>query len=592
MFEFLKKNIRKTTVLLIVSVFALKFSGKISDVVEGESKCVCSYDGYGYYMYLTQLFQYRNLTLQQNELQAVQDKYCDGNIVYQLKRMDNGYNLDIYHMGQAYLELPAYTVGHGFAKMLGYPKDGFSKPYHITFLLNALLFILLGVYFLNKILKLFFSDQVSSLLLLIIYFGTNFWITAIHSYHLQHIYLFALIGMLFYSLLKLRALPSKRKYLLFAALILGLITAIRPTHVLLGFLPLFLLKGIYPTKAAYWKSILLFPLAGFLLNLPQLIYWKVLGGSWFILNMHMEEVVIIDPHIFDFLFSYKKGWLLYTPVFILLVPGFIQLYKQRKELFWGLFTTLVMCVWIFASWECWWYAASFGSRAMVDLYPILVVPLGFAIAYLGKRKASAFAMMGFVFLTLGLSIFQSEQFTIGYLHTDRMTKAHYWYIFGKLSMPDYQPDRLEMDRADSSWLDNVRADELGFGKIEQIDFCEVYNKRIGGDKRILLAKKPYFPTLKTDETVLEVQVIYQNKDSLNPATIHLEAFSKYNTYNWKIYSLVTQKKRGSSDTLNVRFNLPIINHKDDKIQVYVVNPGKKEVIIHSLKIKALSLIRK
>ena len=287
MLDFLKKNARKTAILLIVSLFTLKFTGKITDVVQGKSTCVCSYDGYGYYMYLTQFFQYRNLTLQQNELQAVQDKYCQGVYVYQLKKMDNGNNLDIYHMGQAYLQLPAYTIGHFFAKTLGYPKDGFSKPYHITYLLNALFFILLGIYFLNKILKLFFSDQVSALLLLIIYFGTNFWATAIHAYQLQHIYLFALVGLLFYSLLKFKD-SQKKKHLIVAALTLGLISSIRPTHVLLGLLPLLMLRKVYTSKLAYWKSLLLFPAAGLLFNLPQLFYWKILGGSWFILHMHVE----------------------------------------------------------------------------------------------------------------------------------------------------------------------------------------------------------------------------------------------------------------------------------------------------------------
>lgn len=590
MLDFLKKNIRKVSILLIVSVFTLSFSGKINQVVKGESTCVCAYDGYGYYMYLTQLFQYRNLYLQQEELQAVQDKYCGSVPVYQLKTMDNGHKLNIYHMGQAYLELPAYTVGHVFAKVLGYPKDGFSKPYHITYLLNALLFILLGIYFLNKILKLFFSDQISSLLLLIVYFGTNFFSTATLAYQLQHIYLFALVALLFYCLLKVQEL-HKRKHLLIAAMTLGLISSIRPTHVLLGLLPLFMLRRVYATNLTYWKSILLFPLAGLLFNLPQLIYWKLVGGSWFILNLHVEEVIIVDPHLFDFLFSYKKGWLLYSPVFLLLVPGFIQLYKQRKELFWAVLGSTLLAVWIFASWECWWYAASFGSRAMIDLYPLLVLPLGFALVYLGKTKIRSYIMMVFVLFTLGLSVLQTVQFSMGILHPDRMSKAHYWYIFGKLSMPDYQMDRLEIDRSDINWPENIHAEKLGFGKIEQLLFCDIKHLRALPETSTLLYKEPYFPRLKTDETLFEAQIIYQNKDSLLPATIKFEAFSKYNTYHWNVFSLVTQKKTGAIDTLNVRFNLPIINHKDDRIQIYVENPAKKEVIIHSLKIKALSLIR-
>ncbi len=591
MFDFLRRNIRRTTILIIIGAFTLTFSGKINKVVKEEATCVCSYDGYGYYMYLTQLFQYRNLNFKQKELQAVQDKYCNGNYAYQLKEMDNGNSLDIYHMGQAYLELPAYAIGHVFAKTLGYSKDGFSKPYHIAFILNALLFILLGIYFLNKILKLFFSDQITSLLLLIIYFGTNFWVTAVHGYHLQHIYLFALVALLFYSLLKFKEL-KKNKHLIIAALALGLISSIRPTHVLLGILPLLMLRNVYAGKLAYWKSILLFPLAGLLFNLPQLIYWKLLGGSWFILNMHVEEVVIVDPHLFDFLFSYKKGWLLYSPVFLLLIPGFIHLYKQRKALFWAVLASTLLAIWIFASWECWWYAASFGSRAMVDLYPLLVLPLGFALVYLGKSRIGTFAMMIFVFLTLVLSILQSEQFSIGYLHPDRMTKAHYWYIFGKLSMPDYQVNRLEIDRSNLIWPEKIKAEQLNFGKIEQQSFCEVKNMRALAGTSTLLVKQPYFPRLKTDETLFEAQIIYQNQDSLFPATIKFEAFSKFNTYDWKFYTLPTQKKFGETDTMIVQFNLPRINHQKDQIQIYIENPGKKELIIHSLKIKALSLIRK
>ncbi|MNV41396.1 hypothetical protein D3C71_1330310 [compost metagenome] len=353
-----------------------------------------------------------------------------------------------------------------------------------------------------------------------------------------------------------------------------------------------MLRNIYPTKAAYWKSILLFPLAGLLFNLPQIIYWKVLGGSWFILNMHVEEVVISDPHISDFLFSYKKGWLLYTPVFLLLIPGFMQLYRKQKEIFWGVLTSLVMCIWIFASWECWWYAASFGSRAMVDLYPLLAVPLGFALVYLGRKKITAIAMMVFLAFTMGLSVLQSEQFSLGYLHTERMTKEHYWYIFGKLNIPDYQTNRLEIDRANLNWPDEIRKAGVDFARIEERIFCDVPLTKVEGKKSVLIDKRAFFPALKTDETLFDIQIIYQNNDSLNPGTIYFETFSKYNVYNWKNQVLNSQKKAGSIDTANFQFNLPIINHKDDQLQVYVVNPSDKEIIVRSLKIKALSLIRK
>jgi hypothetical protein len=592
MLEFLKKNSRKTAVFLIACLFTLQFTDKIGEVVRGEQTCVCAYDGYGYYMYITRLFQHGDLKLEQKEIQEIQDKYCGGIYAYQLRAMDNGNQVNIYHMGQAYLELPAYAVGDLFARMLHYPRDGFSTPYHLAFLLNALLFILLGIHFLSKLLRLFFSEQLCALILLIVYFGTNFWVTAVHSYHLQHIYLFALVAILFHALVKFRENPARRGNLILAALILGLISSIRPTHVLLGCLPLFLLRGVFPRKRAYWKALLLFPLAGLLFNIPQLLYWKLIGGSWFIPNLHVEEVIITDPHVFDFLFSYKKGWLLYTPVFLLLIPGFVFFYRQRKELFWGVFVSTILCIWIFASWECWWYAASYSSRAMVDLYPLLAVPLGFGLIYLGKRRVTAVPAMILIGCFIGLAAFQSRQFTLGYLHMERMTKAHYWYIFGKLSFDHYELERLEIDRNETEWPSKVRAEELGFGKLETIDFSKSGRVVVPGKKSGLLVKVPFFPKLKTDETLFDAQIIYRNADSLSPAEIHFEAISKYNTYNWKSFPLTTHKKAGSTDTLQVKFNLPVINHSGDQIQVYVTNPSDKEITIESLSIRATSLIRK
>jgi hypothetical protein len=274
-----------------------------------------------------------------------------------------------------------------------------------------------------------------------------------------------------------------------------------------------------------------------------------------------------------------------------MIPGFVYLYKNRKDWFWTILSVLLLFVWIFSSWECWWYAASFGSRAMVDLYPLLALPLGFGIAYLGKRKITSFLMMVFVFFTFALSLFQSHQFSIGYLHPDRMTKEHYWYIFGKLSIPNYQMYRLEIDRSNTNWVEELKASKIHVGEIEEVNFCQVKHVNAPEKTSALIEKRPYYPKLKTDETLFEAQVIYQTNDSLNLATIHFESFSKFNVYSWNEYSLITQKSVGSVDTLLVKFNLPRINHRADKIQVYVVNSGTKKLTIQSLKIKAFSLIR-
>lgn len=180
-------TIRRITIFFLSSLFLIQFVLKISAVVDDESKCVCAYDGYGYYMYLNRFFEHGDLKLNQQEAEKKQNLYCDSAVVYQLYTLDNGNQVNIYQMGQAFVELPAYTIGEVFARGFGYKTDGFSKPYHIAFLLNGLCFILLGIRIVNKICKIYFNDSLTSLLLVLIFLGTNYWCTAVNAFQLQHI---------------------------------------------------------------------------------------------------------------------------------------------------------------------------------------------------------------------------------------------------------------------------------------------------------------------------------------------------------------------------------------------------------------------
>ncbi len=189
------------TALLLFFSFGYYFSGKLSQVVKNESTCVCAYDGFGYYMYLPHLVQKGNLFMTHEWAQDLQDEYCDGIYAYQLLPAKNG-EIDVYQMGQSYLEAPSFFIGHAFAKIFDYKTDGFSKPYHIAFILNVLLFIGLGLFYCRRFFLLFFSDKLSALLLLICVIGTNYWITATLSYTMQHVYLFALVASFGYYFIK------------------------------------------------------------------------------------------------------------------------------------------------------------------------------------------------------------------------------------------------------------------------------------------------------------------------------------------------------------------------------------------------------
>ena len=589
----LKNRPTSIVVVLVMLVYGWFYSNEITEAVSGEDTCVCAYDEFGYYMYLPQFFQHGNLDLQPEWAQELQNAYCDSITAYQLHPIDNGNYLNIYHMGLAFVELPAYAVADGIAAAGGYPRDGFSKPYQIAFAVNAFLFVLLGAVFCRKLLRLFFDEKISVILLVLLFFGTNYFITATQLGHIQHHYLFAIIAAMAYCLLKAwkdRNYAGKHFYV--AIVLFGLCVVIRPTHVLLGIFPFVLLWKAFPSRLIFFWKMSLFGLSAFCWNIPQLLYWKIVGDAWLMPNMHIEELIIIDPSLLDFLFSFRKGWLLYTPLFLLLIPGFWSLRKAEKRLFCPLLITAFVFIWIFASWECWWYASSFGSRVMVDLYPLLILPLGFLLMRISARKTAFYAMLTFAGLAVLLNGLQTWQFAKGWLHHERMSYDHYAYIFGKTNIDGYGEHRLLIDRYDTTWVSAVQQRNDPQQRILKTSLFEVKSpvKAVPG-KDLDLTKFRIFDLLKTDETLIEVELEYSTSDSTQSSILRLETVSRYNAYQWQSAELSLGKKTGERQVLRMHFNLPDIHHRKDQLQVYVDNDQQATITIYRMKLTGWSLVR-
>lgn len=589
----IQKRLLLLVSFLIFSSFAYFFARKVPGIIAEKDKCICAYDGFGYYMYLPSLIHSGDLKMQPAWADSLQKNYCDGAIMYQLVPRENGNFIAVYQMGQAFVEAPAFFMGHFFAKTLGYKADGFSKPYHVAFLFNALLFIFLGLFYLKKLLRLFFSIPLTILLLLIVYVGTNYWITAALSYSLQHIYLFALIAAMAYYFFKaVLSTQFDYKSIVIAAILFGLTTVIRPTHVLLFIFPLIYLWSHFPTKKQLFGILALFPLSSFLWNLPQIIYWKMIGGNWLITNLHTEEIVLIDPHLWDFLFSFRKGWLLYTPVFLLLIPGFYSLRKINKSLYRSLIVLTIVAVWVVSSWETWWYAASFSQRVMVDYYPLLLLPIGFFLQNLTRKKQLMWSVGSVLFIALSLNVIQSIQFVKGYLHDGRMSKAHYAYIFGQTTIPAYDDYRLLIDRSSFIWEERIRKARYSDQYLQKSVFFQS-NKifEVSPNSDVSIATIPYFERLKTDESLFDLEFVTTTSDTTQSCQLKLESVSKFNCYSWHQIEL-SQGLRKGKNTIRFRYNLPDIRHQADKVQIYLHNPSSAKVRLSSLKISATSLIRK
>ena len=584
------KSISGKVMVLVAIVFSMMYYNKVKDSVENQPNCLCAFDGFGYYMYLPHFFQHGNLNMTHEWAQNLQNEYCHGQYAYQLEHRDNGNFVDIYHMGLSILSLPSYAIGDVFATIGGYERNGFTTPYIISYHLNALLFLFLGLLYLRKLLLLFVKDHIAAIALIIAYFGTNVYITFSIQYDLPHLYLFTLNAISLYHLIRYTR-TEQRKILIYSALVFGLTVCIRPTQAIFGIIPFFVLINHLGNTKKFWKYIMFFPLAALIWNIPQFIYWKTVGGELVILNLHTEDIVLTDPNFFNFLFSYRKGWLLYTPIFLLLPFYIFALYKKHKPLFWGISIFTFLYIYVMCSWECWWYASSFSSRVMVDIYPVLILAAAIFIDQL-KRNVLRVSFGIFAIAFIGLNIFQSVQLERGLITGDRMTKQHYWYVFGKLNIPDYNRKLLLIDQFDLKWPEYAKEMPEHFS----IETREIFRidqpMKATPHEPLAIGRLRLFEAISTHETQYEVHMTAKTSDSLHSSIVKFETVSRYNCYGWDNTEISQGFDQEGYVKHVFKFNSPWIRHKADEMQIYIWNPNDVTIDLKDLKIIAHSLIRK
>jgi hypothetical protein len=422
-------------------------------------RLLISWDIFGYYLYLPFTFIYNDLGLK--DFSIVQDiiaKYQNTSTFYQALPRPEGYYVMKYPMGMAVLYLPWFVIGHIWALAGSYEADGFSYPYQMSLLYGSFIYTVIGLIYFRKAMRRFFNPVVVSILLVGIVFGTNYMVLTV--YHgqglMSHNYLFFLFSLILWFTIRWHEKPSL-KYAAGLGILIGLSALSRPTEILVAGIPL--LWNIYDKHSLIekiklywlrWKDVLL---TGFLIlffGSFQLIYFKILTGS-FLYNSYGgnagEGMEFFSPYIWQVLFSYRKGWLLYTPLMALALIGFVSLFKSRKEIFFSIFIFFLISFYVIASWSCWWYADCFSQRAVIPMYVFLSIPLGVLIERMLHQKIWKKALfLLLLMLLISFNQFQSWQFLHGIIHSSRMTKEVYHAIFLKRWIAPEINENLLLDR--------------------------------------------------------------------------------------------------------------------------------------------------
>lgn len=405
---------------------------------------VLDWDKSGYYIYLPAAFIYHDLAKFSFYNSVNERKNFTPNAKdYGLYPQPNGKKVNKYAIGVSVLQLPFFLLAHGIAYLTNRQTDGYSTIYLLAIIFSCINYVVFGLIMLRKLLLQHFSDNVTALALLCIAFGTNLYNYTAFEQGMSHTYSFFLFSTCLFYLNKYYY-GFKLKDALILGCSIGLITITRPTNLLIllalplwGITTNFELKNRITQVFNNYKSLLICILGASLVVFIQLSYWKYSTGNWIHFSYEEEGFNFRNPEIINGLFSYRKGWLVYSPIVVFSLIGLMLSFKKMRFHSIGITIFLLINIYVIFSWHQWYYGGGFGARPLIETLAIMIFPLAYFIKSIFKLNIIVRASFVVVCLALiTLNLFQTYQFSRGVIPWDHTNKAYYWRIFGKIDASD------------------------------------------------------------------------------------------------------------------------------------------------------------
>ncbi|MFH1160062.1 MAG: glycosyltransferase family 39 protein [bacterium] len=581
---------------------------------------ILSWDVFGYYLYLPAKFIYHDLGISDfSWLQQILDKYGPTIGFYQAYMGPEEHYILKYPMGMAILFSPFFFLAHWLAGALGYVQDGFSLPYQFSIAMGCLIYTVIGIWFLRKILIRYFSDVVTSVVMVLLILGTNFFQLTAYDGAMVHNTLFAIYALIIWFTMKWHETP-KWRFAIPLGLFVGLAVLIRPTEIISALIPL--LWGIWNKDTlqkklslvtSHWSQVIGMGLCVLLVGSVQLIYWKIYSGRFLYYSYEEGEGLrFLAPYIMFVLFSWKKGWLIYAPMMCFPVAGFIFLWRQKRELFWAAFLFFTVNLLIVSSWTTWWYGGSLGQRSLMQSYALLAIPFGAFITWIFRRriwlKLVFFVVAAFF---IWLNLFQTWQYMTWIIDPSRMTKEYYWAIFGRTHVEESSKKLLEVvETSDREFLKEgqqftkrvlanytfeyqgadqdphlsrtiVKAGSHSYQMDSTVEFSPgikvAYNELAAKEGSWLRVTLFVYPTVEMKES---------------PANLVVTMTGKENNYKYKSIQLADDSlKVGEWNPVSMDYEIPFVTDAEDVLAVYIWNRGKQPFYMDDLLIELLEPVK-
>lgn len=414
-----------------------------------------TWDISGYHLYLPAVFIYHDLKDYKfyDRLEATYNP-SPGMHFYGLhKSEETGRYYNKYTFGVALFEMPAFLLAYAYAD--NWPDqtpDGYSWPFRMAVCFTSVVFTFLGLLLVRRFLRLYFQDIPVAIAVAVLGFGTNLFIYAVYEPGMSHPYLFFLYAWTLVLTARWYEKPTWGNSFLLG-LVIGWATLVRPTDFFLVFIPLFWgwnsresIKRQVQFLALHRRFMALALLGGAIPLSALLAYWRYTTGHYIWFSYSGEKFIWTEPEIWAGLFSYRKGWFVYSPLVVLGFIGAFVAWRDKRLRFYlpGFWMYFLLSLYVLFCWEQWWYGGSYGCRAFIQSTALLGFPIAALVTYaVEKGGARKFTMTTILILGLSLNLFQALQWIHGVFPWDNNNREYFWRTFLKTSATEEDKKLLE-----------------------------------------------------------------------------------------------------------------------------------------------------
>ncbi|MCD4734961.1 MAG: hypothetical protein K8R53_02865, partial [Bacteroidales bacterium] len=487
---------------------------------------------------------------------------------------------------------------HLITIIAGFEADGYSIIYQYAIGFAALFYLWLGLRFLRELLNHFTKHKgIISICIFVIAFGTNIIFYALVEPSMAHVYNFAMITGFFYSISKIFT-SKKVVWLALSSTFLGILLITRPTNAIILLMVPFLARNPSELKARYFQILrkpkqiffLLTPII-VLLIIPPVI-WYAQTGYFFVYTYGEAGFNFLHPAFRKTLFSYNRGWFIFTPAAFVSLFGVIGLFKTSRFRFYAMIVFLFLFIYLTASWWNWHFASKFGHRNFIDIYAVVAILLVFLLLVVKNFRFLFRTIKLLLILLIGLNLFQFYQQTQWIFPANYLTREIYWDSFFRLTPTAKVYLEETMIENKTTYLSDFESD-TGWVKRKQLLYHDsnTYAFSDTANPYILVYKGDLSEQFESDSGIVKITADINSDVRYSKASLNIDFQTSKFSYSKNTFYFGAYNQNGEWTRMEFAvYTHPFITSEDSVKVFFYDGDSTENLLVDNIKIDFITLL--